>query len=226
MTLGPDAMQKYPGVEAALDAIPLFPLAQVVLFPGGLLPLHVFEPRYRTMLADALRTHGAIAMVRLREGARTRDDGLPAIERFAGGGVVLEHQQLANGRSNVILLGQARLELEELPLEGPYRRARARVLTDHGPAPTEEQGLALHQAIDRLVKAVRRRDSGFHFETAPGLGAAAVADLAAHHLIVSARTRQTLLGTVAPRERVGLVTAELLGQAASLDHGTAGGTLH
>jgi Lon protease-like protein len=226
MTLGPHAMQKYPGVEAALDAIPIFPLAQVVLFPGGLLPLHVFEPRYRTMLADALRSHGAIAMVRLREGAPAEEEGLPAIERIAGGGVVLEHQPLGNGRSNVILLGQSRLELEELPFEGPYRRARARVLVDEGAAPGEEDALALHQAIARIVKAVRRRDAGFHFEAPEGLAAAAVADLAAHHLIVSPRTRQALLANRAPRERVRVVTAELLGQVASLEHATAGGTVH
>ncbi len=226
MTVGPHAMQKYPGVEAALDAIPLFPLAQVVLFPGGLLPLHIFEPRYRAMLADALRTHGAIAMVRLREGAEPGDDGLAPIENVAGGGVVLEHQPLPNGRSNVILLGQARLELEELPFEGPYRRARARVVTERGPLASEEDALALHQAIGRLVKAVRRRDAGFHFETPEGLGAAAVADLAAHHLIVSPHTRQLLLANPAPRERVRLVTAELMGQTAGLEHVSAGGTLH
>lgn len=227
MTLGPHAMQKYPGVEAALDAIPLFPLAQVVLFPGGLLPLHVFEPRYRAMLADALRTHGAIAMVRLREPSNDEDEGsLPAIERIAGGGVVLEHQPLPNGRSNVILLGQARLELEELPFEGPYRRARARIIADQGSQPSEDEALALHQAIARLVRSVQRRDAGFHFEAPVGLAASGVADLAAHHLIVSARTRQALLANPAPRERVRHVTAELLGQVAALEHEGARGTLH
>jgi Lon protease-like protein len=219
-------MQKFQGVEAALDAIPLFPLPQVVLFPGGLLPLHIFEPRYREMLADALRSHGAIAMVRLAEGAPDLDDGRPAIEPIAGAGVILEHQPIAGGRSNVILLGQARVRLEELPFEGPYRRARATVLRDLGHAPSEEETFALHHAVQRLVRAVQRRDAGFHFEPPPGAPAAAVADLAAHHLIVSPHTRQGLLGDTDPRARVRTVTAELLGQVAGLEHASAGGVVH
>jgi ATP-dependent Lon protease len=219
-------MQKFPGVEAALEAIPIFPLQQAVLFPGGLLPLHIFEPRYRAMLADALRTHGAIAMVRYAERDADAADGLPPIEAIAGAGVILEHQPLPNGRSNVILLGQARVQLEELPFEGPYRRARATILRDFGPAPTEEDALAIHQAVQRLVRAVQRRDAGFHFEPPAGASAAAVADLAAHHLIVSPRTRQELLGTTDPRARVRHVTAELLGQVAALEHVATGGVLH
>jgi ATP-dependent Lon protease len=216
-------MQKYPGVEAALDAIPIFPLQQVVLFPGGLLPLHIFEPRYRAMLADAVRTHGAIAMVRLADREPEREGELPPIEDVAGAGVVLEHQPLPSGRSNVILLGQARVRLEELPFEGPYRRARATILRDLGPAPTEPETFALHQAVTRLVLAVRKRDAGFHFEPPEGASPAAVADLAAHHLIVSARTRQALLANTAPRDRVRVVTAELLAQVAGLEHAGAGG---
>src|SRR5579883_1951111 len=49
-------------LEAALAELPIFPLPHVVLFPRALLPLHVFEPRYRAMLKDALETHRAIAM--------------------------------------------------------------------------------------------------------------------------------------------------------------------
>jgi len=219
-------MQKFPGVEAALEAIPIFPLQQVVLFPGGLLPLHVFEPRYRAMLADALRTHGAIAMVRYADGAAEAESDLPPIEPVAGAGVILEHQPLANGRFNVILLGQARVHLTELPFESPYRRARATLLRDFGAAPSEEDSLALHQAVQRLVRAVQRRDAGFHFELPANASPSALADLAAHHLIVSPRTRQVLLGSTDPRERVRVVTAELLGQVAGLEHATGGGVLH
>jgi ATP-dependent Lon protease len=219
-------MQKYPGVEAALDAIPLFPLPQVVLFPGGLLPLQVFEPRYRAMLADALASHGAIAMVRVLDGAEPLPNGQPAIESIGGAGVILEHQHLASGRSNVILLGQARVRLEELPFEGPYRRARVTRLTDDGPGASEQEAYALRDAIQRIVAAVQIRDAGFHFELPPEIDAGAAADLAAHHLIVSVRTRQALLATTKPRDRVRLVTAEILAQMAGLQHATTSGVLH
>ncbi|MGH7284137.1 MAG: LON peptidase substrate-binding domain-containing protein, partial [Polyangiaceae bacterium] len=55
--------RRKPNLEAALHELPLFPLGEVVLFPNVLLPLHVFEPRYRKMLKDCLASHGAIAIV-------------------------------------------------------------------------------------------------------------------------------------------------------------------
>ena len=55
-------------VLRALSSIPIFPLPEVVLFPGGQLPLHVFEPRYRTMLEDCLKTHGALVLAMLVDG--------------------------------------------------------------------------------------------------------------------------------------------------------------
>ncbi|HEY8075628.1 MAG TPA: LON peptidase substrate-binding domain-containing protein, partial [Labilithrix sp.] len=98
-------------LEDALDELPIFPLPHVVLFPHAVLPLHVFEPRYRTMLADCLKTHRAIAIAQILQGSE--DDGKPRIARVSGGGIVVEHQELADGRSNIVVLGQARLRLEE-----------------------------------------------------------------------------------------------------------------
>lgn len=111
----------------ALDALPLFPLPDVVLFPGVVLPLHVFEPRYRAMLRDVMRTHGALAVAQIVPGA---DGPSPPIARVAGAGLVLEQEMLADGRSNIVLQGVARVALEELPEDGPYRRARATIVED------------------------------------------------------------------------------------------------
>ena len=123
-----DNRNKARSLVDALSAIPVFPLRQVVLFPEAMLPLHVFEPRYRAMLKDCLATHGALVIAQIINGED--EHGRPRIASIAGGGIVVEHQALADGRSNIVVLGQARLELEELePDESrPYRMARATIL--------------------------------------------------------------------------------------------------
>src|SRR5882672_6917792 len=98
----------------ALEALPIFPLPQTVLFPAALLPLHVFEPRYRAMVKDCLLTHKAMAIALIRDGGERSVD-LPAgaarrrhpiIEPVAGVGVIIDHVQLADGRYNILLQGR------------------------------------------------------------------------------------------------------------------------
>src|SRR3954452_14145873 len=112
----------------ALDALPIFPLPQTVLFPGALLPLHVFEPRYRAMVKDALGTHKAMAIALIREGHERDVHGHPSIETITGLGVIIDHVQLADGRYNILLHARRRVQLEELPFVPPCRRARHMLL--------------------------------------------------------------------------------------------------
>src|SRR5258706_5311163 len=124
-------------LEKALDELPIFPLPGLVFFPNTTLLLHVFEPRYRRMLADCLETHGAMAVVRLEPGARS---GPEKIAKVAGAGIVVHHEELADGRSNLVLAGSARVALEELPFLPPYRRARATLLECvRSPVPESDQ---------------------------------------------------------------------------------------
>src|SRR5690606_30905127 len=67
LSVEPRAMRD-PVSQSALEALPIFPLPDVVLFPGAVLPLHIFEPRYREMTADLLAAHGLLALARLRPG--------------------------------------------------------------------------------------------------------------------------------------------------------------
>jgi len=197
----------------ALDALPIFPLPDVVLFPRALLPLHVFEPRYRALLADCLATHKCMAM------ALTVGDGgdpeRPAVARIAGAGIVVQHQALGDGRSNIMLHGRARVLLEELPFVPPYRRARAKVLQEVGSAP-DAQRAALRAAAIAFVSAARRRDVEIELELPADIDAAAAADLCAHHLVLNPAVRQKSLEELDVGARVLLVTAELAGQAARL----------
>src|SRR6185436_19916478 len=112
----------------ALDVLPIFPLPQTVLFPGALLPLHVFEPRYRAMVKDCLATHKAMAVALISETGERDAHRHPTIERVAGVGVIIDHVELPDGRYNILLHGRARVRLEELPYVPPYRRAKAAIL--------------------------------------------------------------------------------------------------
>jgi Lon protease-like protein len=107
---------------------PVFPLAGVVLLPHAVIPLHIFEERYRQMVSDALDGSGQIAMA-LFEGEDWRTDyaGNPAIRPAVCLGQIVQHEALPGGRFNILLRGICRAKIvEEFPPDDdyPYRRAR------------------------------------------------------------------------------------------------------
>jgi Lon protease-like protein len=201
-------------LEEALSAIPIFPLPQVVLFPEAVLPLHVFEPRYRAMLRDCLASHGALVIAHIVGGED--EHGRPRIAPIAGGGVIVEDQTLPDGRSNIVVLGKARLRLEELAPEPsrPYRMARATVLHDLEARVPEHDRAALVAAATMFAAEVKKHDPHFSFRMPSTIDAAHIADLCAFQLVVDAGTRQAILDELDPRVRVSLVLNQL-----ALQHG-------
>ena len=113
------------------DHFPIFPLPNVVFFPDTRLPLHVFEPRYRALLADALEGDRLIGMVLLREPERAAE---PAPPVFAVGcvGQIVDHEALADGRSNLVLEGLARFRIVRERPPAPFRVAYVKWLEDPG----------------------------------------------------------------------------------------------
>jgi Lon protease-like protein len=109
----------------------LFPLPNLVLFPQGLQGLHVFEPRYRQMTADALASDEFIAPVLLQPGWENEADDRPALAPVACLAQIVQHEQLADGRFNLRARGIARLKLiEEVRTDRLYRTARAEPMPD------------------------------------------------------------------------------------------------
>ena len=212
-------------IEAALEELPLFPLTQVVLFPHALMPLHIFEPRYRALVKDCLATHKAFAIVLVTDPSAVDADGNPPIAGVAGAGLIVEHQGLPDGRSTLLLHGQARVSLEELPFVPPYRRARATVLRELDVQVSASDRVALLASASAFSAEVQKQDSRFAFRLPGHLPSGALADHCAHHLVVDTSVRQTLLGEIDPRERVRVVTTELALQHAALLRET-GGVLH
>lgn len=184
--------------------LPLFPL-DAVLLPGTSLPFHVFEPRYRTMLADALAGERLIGLHTLDPSAPALADGRPALLPYGCAGEVLEHEQLPDGRSNIVLRGTFRYrlagertgrayrlgEVEEAPIL-PLPRGR-----EGGPGRRDLRRL-LARAVERLADSVGRSEA----RHLPGsLSDEALANEAASRLGLGAEDRYALLAMESLEER-------------------------
>jgi uncharacterized protein len=132
--------------------IPLFPLPDTVLFPGMPLPLHVFEPRYRKMVEDALASERTIGMVLLRPGWEADYQGRPPVYPIGCAGTMTSHERLEDGRYNIMLRGQARFRILEENDDQPYRLARVTTLPDAAGNPAELDALR-QRVLDAIARA-------------------------------------------------------------------------
>jgi hypothetical protein len=103
--------------------IPIFPLPNVVLFPNVFLPLHIFEPRYRAMVDEALRGDRIIGMVLLRPGWEANYEGRPAIYPIGCAGVITHAERLTDGRFNIVLRGMEKFRVHGEDSSRVYRQA-------------------------------------------------------------------------------------------------------
>src|SRR3954471_15458332 len=106
-----------------LCSVPLFPLPNVVLLPRAVLPLHVFEERYKAMTADALRGDRQIAMALLKPGWERDYYSRPAIEPVVCIGTILTHERLPDGKYNFLLQGHTRARVVREINGNDYRLA-------------------------------------------------------------------------------------------------------
>jgi uncharacterized protein len=104
--------------------IPLFPLQDATLFPNGSHGFHIFEPRYRAMVADALKGDRIIGMVTLQPGHEAEYEGRPPIFPIGCAGVIAAYEELPGGEYNIVLRGLARFRVASEDDSRPYRLAR------------------------------------------------------------------------------------------------------
>ena len=135
----------------------LFPLGDVVLLPETTIPLHVFEPRYRTMLADALDSDRVIGMQLLDVAAPADGLGRPALHAIGCAGEIVHHEPLEDGRSNILLRGTFRYRIEaETRTQAPYRIAEVTPLPVAPLPPADPEGRTPRDVRGLLTEAVRR----------------------------------------------------------------------
>ncbi|HGY5535309.1 MAG TPA: LON peptidase substrate-binding domain-containing protein [Prochlorococcus sp.] len=109
--------------DLSVRELPLFPLPDVVLFPQEVLPLHIFESRYRIMLQSALESDRRFGVVRWDPQSKTMADVGCCAE-------ILQHQTSEDGRSNIVTLGQQRFRILEVIREAPFRTAMVSWIED------------------------------------------------------------------------------------------------
>jgi hypothetical protein len=202
-------------MKVALDRLPLFPLPDVVLFPHALMPLHIFEPRYRALTRDVLAGDHMLSIVRLRPGFEKDYEGRPPVFEVAGMGEVVQSQELPDGRFNLLVRGLSRVRIErELPPELPYRLATVRALHDeYSGADLGVARAALEALADRLAAALPQGGDILRQVVRDAREPGALSDVLGASVIVEPNARQDLLETtdVATRlQKVSDGVAELL----------------
>jgi len=211
------------------EVIPLFPLPSVVLFPRMPLPLHVFEPRYRAMVRDAVRGSRLIGMALLRGDWQQDYDGRPEI--FAEGtvGELAHVEELPDGRFDIVLRGLRQFRIrEELPARAPYREALvAWREPSHDPLPAGARAAVAGRVLRYLERLGRPTPENQLLES--GIDDETFVNFLAQHLDLDALERQGLLeaATLAERaRRLGDVLQFRLEELRSHGTGRPGGRAH
>jgi Lon protease-like protein len=144
--------------------IPIFPLPNVVLFPNVFLPLHIFEPRYRQMVEDALKGDRIIGMVLLRPGWEGNYEGRPAIYPIGCAGVITHAERLQDGRFNIVVRGMEKFRVTGEDYSRAYRLAEVESITE---PPTENYRAEMRGARRRLEALLVPQPEGQTTSTGP-----------------------------------------------------------
>jgi uncharacterized protein len=175
------------------DLLSLFPLPTAVLFPNVFLPLHIFEPRYREMVADALASDRLIGMVLLRPGWEPEYDGRPAVYPVGCSGVITHVERLADGRFNIVLRGLDRFRILDEDQTRAYRRAEVETLREPAVEVRDRPPLrALRQRLEALIAPSMER-GGADVRTAPGMSDEDLVNTLSQYLELDPIERQALL---------------------------------
>jgi uncharacterized protein len=141
--------------EGTAHVAPLFPLPNVFLFPGCVMPLHVFEPRYRQMVEDLLDGPGQLVMGTLSQEEDAPVAAAPPVRPVAGIGEICRHERLSDGRFLIWLFGLGRVRIREVTSDRLYRRVACEPFLEIAPPKEREPVLR-----DRLRKAILERCDG------------------------------------------------------------------
>ncbi len=139
------------GLPNFSGTVRLFPLPNLVLFPHVAQPLHIFEPRYRQMMEDALKDDRLLAMALLRPGWEEVYHLNPPLHPMVCVGKILQEERLADGRFNLLLQGMCRARiLHEKPMQKLYRQAKVELCPDRV-VESETVACALRQQLGKAV---------------------------------------------------------------------------
>ena len=215
--LEPDAFSE---IAESCRRLPLFPLPGVVFLPGSVVPLHVFEARYRELVTDCLTGNRLMGIPTLVAGWESDYDGRPPVHTIAGMGRIVEHHRFPDGRYNIAVKGLGRVRIDHEITDSPtYRIASATLLAEEIPGAIKPilsrmqilllQILVLHpQLRSRLEKLIESPEPG-------------MIDVLAHLLIQDVASRQEYLEQDRLDQRAELVITGLAGVIARATESSA-----
>ena len=193
-------------VERELQRLAIFPLPGAVLLPYALIPLHVFEPRYRKLVRDCQAGAGVMALANIPPDAVRERKDPPRVLPVIGAGILARVDPLADGRSNIVVRGVLRARIvDELPAQEPYRLVHAEPLRDAPVAAARGEALA-----GELRKLVLAWCAGHPDAASIALlqmagssaGPSELADAVGSAVLDSPQERQQLLEMLSPEERL------------------------
>lgn len=201
-------------MNQTIHYLPIFPLPRVVLFPRTRIPLHIFEPRYRKMVADCLNKDRRLGIVQLRHGGR-RDstDESPPIFRVLTIGRIVFERKLEDGKYDILVEGHERARILSEVLHQPYRIAKQQSLQEYidPNSPRELQHASsemlqlLRELGEKYPRARKTLKSILSAYTHPGI----IADLIAYQFVSQPYDQQCILEELNVIRRVQLVTVQL-----------------
>jgi Lon protease-like protein len=172
--------------------IPIFPLPNAVLFPNVFLPLHIFEARYRAMVADALIGDRIIGMTLLQPGFQAEYEGRPRVYAIGCAGVITHSEALADGRYNIVLRGLEKFRITGEDVSRAYRVADIEALPE-SIAEADRPVMRRHrQRLEALLVAAMER-SGSEPKFPPAVPDEDLVNALAQYLALEPVERQALL---------------------------------
>ncbi len=197
----------------------LFPLPNLVLFPHVMQPLHVFEPRYQSLLLDALRKDRLITMATLAPGWETDYEGQPPLYPIACLGHVTTYHRLDDGTFNVLLSGLCRVRLvRELSTQRKFREAEGVLLEDVYPSSPVDDGqlkARLRDGFLRIIPLVREAQEQLDQLLAGDIALGVLVDIISYMLNISLAKKEALLAELDVVRRAEMVLAHLEAAAQS-----------
>lgn len=172
--------------------IPIFPLPNSVLFPNVFLPLHIFEPRYRAMVTDAMAGDRIIGMTLLQPGYESDYEGRPPVFTIGCAGVMTHTERLADGRFNIVLRGLEKFRILDEDHTRAYRVAHVEGLPEDLEAAARDTLRKQRQRLEALlVAAIERAGSEPRFP--PAIPDEDLVNALAQYLQLDPIERQALL---------------------------------
>ena len=180
--------------------LPIFPLPNVVLFPEVSLPLHIFEARYREMVADALEGDRLIGMTLLRPGWEGNYEGRPPVYPIGCAGVITHHDRMRDGRYNIILRGLEKFRITGEDHSRAYRVARIESLLEQVAEHDRDAIKAARRRLEKLL-VPQPRGRGADTNLPPALNDEDLVNTLAQYMELEPLEKQALLEREGPLDR-------------------------